>query len=158
MNEYTDTTKKGCLWSAVGIAILTGIAATVYFIGWFGEAAQVAKEEVGPRALLKKYEWFKDAKSTLDSKLATLKVYEQRFADLSAQYEGVARNQWNRADIEQSNLWRSEAAGISAIFNTIAAQYNSNMAKINWRFTNVGDLPEGETEPLPREYTPYQVQ
>ena len=39
--------------------------------------------------------------------------------------------------------------------NQLCAEYNSAMSKFNYRFTNIGDLPEGATEPLPREYKPY---
>jgi len=46
-------------------------------------------------------------------------------------------------------------AGIKASYNQLAAEYNAGMVKINWRYTNVGDLPPGSTEPLPREFKPY---
>jgi hypothetical protein len=40
-------------------------------------------------------------------------------------------------------------------FNQLAADYNAQMAKINYAFCNVGQLPQGATTPLPREYKPY---
>ena len=37
----------------------------------------------------------------------------------------------------------------------LAAEYNAQMAKFNWAFTNQGKLPAGATEVLPREFKPY---
>lgn len=71
-------------------------------------------------------------------------------------YEGVKRLDWPKEDREQYNLWTSEVAGVRASYNALAAEYNSQMSKFNWRFTNAGQLPEGATETLPREYKPYE--
>ena len=56
------TIVRALLW-IVGIFFFLGIIITpvCYVAGWVGEAAQVAREEGGPRELLRKYEWFKDA-------------------------------------------------------------------------------------------------
>ena len=123
---------------------------------WFREAKEVAQEELGPKELLRKYEWFKDASSQLDKKQADIKVYEKRITSMKENYEDVPRNKWAREDREQYNLWDSEVAGIKASYNTLAADYNAQMAKVNWRFANVGQLPEGAEDPLPREFKPYQ--
>jgi hypothetical protein len=120
-------------------------------------AQKTVYEQFKPEELLRKYEWFKDASSQLDQKLATLKVYENKFNDLKQQYNNVPRNKWGSDDREQYNIWQSEQAGISASYNDLAAQYNSAMSKFNYRFCNKGDLPQGATEPLPREYKPYVV-
>jgi hypothetical protein len=47
--------------------------------------------------------------------------------------------------------------GIKASYRTLAAEYNAAMAKFNYRFANAGDLPEGATEPLPREFATYAI-
>ena len=123
---------------------------------WFRESKQVAQEELGPKELLRKYEWFKNASSQLDKKQADIKVYQKRITTMSKDYVDLPRNKWPREDREQYNLWQSEVAGIKASYNTLAAEYNSQMSKINWRFTNVGELPKGAETPLPREFKPYQ--
>lgn len=123
--------------------ILSGIG---YLLGWFGEAAQVAKEQFGARAMLQKYEWFKDASAQLDKKRADIRVYEQRMKDPVTA---------DRLDREQRNLWLTELSGIKASYNGLAAEYNSQMAKFNWSFANAGQLPQGASEPLPREHKPY---
>jgi len=119
------------------------------------EAATVAQQQFGAKASLEKYEWFKNAAAQLDAKRATLKVYENRFNDLKVQYGEKTRGDWAKDDREQWSIWRSEAAGIAASYNTLAAEYNAQMAKANWRFANAGQLPAGATDPLPREFKPY---
>jgi hypothetical protein len=69
--------------------------------------------------------------------------------------EGESRKDWAREDREQLNVWMQEVAGVKASFNQLAAEYNANMAKFNYRFTNAGDLPRGATEVLPREFRTY---
>src|SRR6478736_2113762 len=95
------------------------------------------------------------AQQQFGAKRATLKVYENRFNDLKVQYGEKTRGDWAKDDREQWSIWRSEAAGIAASYNTLAAEYNAQMAKANWRFANAGQLPAGATDPLPREFKPY---
>jgi len=141
-----------------GLVPLAAIIGTVgYFAGWFSEAAQVTRHEFGPKAMLRKYEWFKDAAAALDKKTADLAVYESRLRALEQAYVGVPRAKWPRDDREQMSLWQSECAGVAASHNALAADYNSQMAKMNWKFANVGDLPAGATSPLPREFKEYIV-
>jgi len=123
--------------------------------GWFAEGAQVAKEEFGPRASLAKYEWFKDAAATLEAKQATIKVLQTRQDQMVADYTGTPRIKWPRTDLEQYNLWGQEVAGVKASYNSLAAEYNAQMAKFNWAFAEKGNLPKGATNPLPREFKSY---
>lgn len=123
---------------------------------WFAErAVTVVSEEVDPRQLQDRYEWFKDAAAALDQKRSTLTLYESRFKDMEEAYQGKTRGEWARDDREQWSIWRSEASGIAASYNDLAGTYNAQMAKWNWRFTNRGMLPQGATETLPREFKPY---
>jgi hypothetical protein len=109
-----------------------------------------------PALLLKKYEWFKDVLAQCDKKLADIQVYKNRLASMEKSYEDVPRKDWDRTDKEQFNLWEQEVAGVIASYNGLAAEYNSAMAKINYSFTNVGSLPMGAVEALPREVREYQ--
>lgn len=133
-------------------SVVTGVVG--YGLGWFGEAAQVAQEEFGPRRLLEKYEWFKDAAAQLDAKHASIATYEASFRETKQTY-GADALKWPR-DVREDLSVRSQAvAGLKASYNTLAADYNSQMAKFNWRFTNAGDLPQGATQVLPREFRAY---
>jgi hypothetical protein len=122
---------------------------------WCSEAQDVAYEQTRPRELLRKYEWFKDAAAQLDKKAADLSVYDARLAALAGDYAKIPRAKWPRDDREQFNLWATEAAGVKASYNALAAEYNAQMAKDNWRFCNRGTLPPGVETPLPREFRAY---
>jgi hypothetical protein len=118
-------------------------------------AVTVAQEELDPRTLLNRYMWFKDASAALDKKKADIALYEQRLAKIEAQYAG---RETPRHVVEQQSLWATEMLGVKASYNSLVAEYNAAMAKINWRFTNVGDLPAGESQVLPRSYREYVTQ
>ena len=141
------------------ILILSVIIGTFgYFMGWFSDAGNVAKKEFSASAMLKKYEWFKDASSQLDKKIADMDVWNSKIKSIESQYAGKGRTDWVRQDIEQHNIWITELSGIKASYNSLAAEYNAAMSKFNYAFCNAGDLPEGADKPLPREYKPYVSQ
>ena len=158
--KYEDAAEKGPWKAFVTIGgLLLVIVVILMVVGrglsCVGEGMQVAQEEFGPRALLKKYELFKDMSASLDKLKADIGVYETRVAAMEKDYEGTPRKDWDRTDMEQMSLWRQEVAGVKAQFNGVAAEYNAAMSKFNYAFCNVGSLPEGATEPLPREYKTY---
>ena len=123
--------------------------------GAVSNTAKVARKEVYPEALLRKYEWFKNSEAQLDKKVADIAIYSAKIKDLKKQYKGEKRSAWDRTDKETMNQWEQELAGIKASYNSLSAEYNAQMAKINWAFCNIGQCPDGSTSPLPREYKPY---
>lgn len=147
--------RRIALYIIIAIVGIMGLWIMGFALNWFGEAASVAQEEFGPRELLRKYEWFKDAAANLDAIGANIVVYNTRLSSLKEDYGNTPRSKWDRTDKEQMNLWTQEVAGIRAAYNDLAAEYNAQMAKFNWRFCNKGDLPEGASIPLPREFKPY---
>ena len=160
--DYERAAERGPMSIAIKV-ILAVFALSVlvgglgYVAGWFGEAAKVVQEEFGPRAMLEKYEWFKDAAANLEKKQADITVYDGRMTAMGETYKGLPRQKWPREDREQHNVWVSEVAGVKASYNQLAADYNSQMAKFNWRFANVGELPKGADRPLPREFKSYET-
>lgn len=159
VNDFRDDAKwtmRKTFWLIVlMLMFFTALGIVGRVVGWFGRTAEVVSQQVDPGVMLKRYEWFKDASAALDAKGASIEIYEKRFKDLEAQYTGIPRRDWAREDREQWNLWQSEVAGIKSSFNILAADYNSQMSKWNYAFTNVGDLPKGATKVLPKEYKPY---
>jgi two-component SAPR family response regulator len=125
---------------------------------YVNDASNTAFKEFKPSELLKKYEYYKDASAALDKKIADIQVYSVRVKTMEDAYKGVKRSEWAKDDREQLSIWMSEVAGIKASYNTLAAEYNSAMSKFNWAFCNTGTLPQGATNPLPREYKPYITQ
>jgi len=120
-----------------------------------GEAADVAHDEFGPRALLEKYEWFKDVLAELDRKRADMSVYQIRLDVYKEDYGDTPVGEWPRDDRMSYRQSRTELLGMVSLYNDLAAEYNAQMAKFNWQFCNAGTLPEGAKDPLPREVVPY---
>lgn len=154
-------------WKIFGYSVLVGViivGCTLIFgtcnlaSKMVANGQQTVYEQFSPSVLLAKYEWFKDASAQLDAKVANMGDYTQRFKDLRDAYgsDSLHRSKWSRADMEQWNLWSSELAGVKASYNDLAGQYNAAMVKFNYRFCNVGNLPQGATIALPKEYKPYQ--
>lgn len=124
-------------------------------LGLFGSAVEVVTTNAEPKVIQERYEWFKNTSAALDSKIASIEALQSKQTNLTTQYDGKSRGEWAREDREQWNLWESETAGLKADFNRLAADYNAKMAMWNYAFTNVGDLPQGATTVMPREYKPY---
>lgn len=127
-------------------AIALGLTAFFFIISFIGDGCKTAKKEFAPSALLKKYEYFKDLSAGIDRKRADIEVYKE---DLST------ANRITKDGEFYYQQRKSELIGIISIHNGLCAEYNSAMSKFNYRFTNKGDLPESNMEPLPREYKPY---
>jgi hypothetical protein len=108
------------------------------------DAKDTVYNEFKVSTLLKKYEYFKDLSAAIDKKRADIELYQIEVSSYTKEDD--------RFYVEQR---KSELIGIIAMHNQLCAEYNSAMSKFNYRFTNIGDLPEGATEPLPREYKPY---
>jgi hypothetical protein len=138
----------------VGVIMLVILWISGAALGWFGRAADVVQQEVDPFALQHKYEWFKDAAAQLDARHADIAVYESRFKAIGGKV-GECPASADRTAREQCMVWVQEVSGIIASYNALAADYNSQMSKWNYSFTNVGQLPKGAAEPLPREFKPY---
>ena len=158
--DYESAAERGPVAITVKVVIAVLVLGVIlgvlgYGLGWFSEAAKVTQDQFGPQAALAKYEWFKDVAAQLDKKQADIAVYAGRTKAMEATYKALSREKWPREDREQYNTWASEVAGVKASYNSLAAEYNAQMAKFNYRFANVGDLPKGADKPLPREYKSY---
>lgn len=143
----------------IGLIILFGVVLCSILskgCNWLSKASAVAEQQVDPALLLKRYEWFKDVLAQCDKKMADIQVYKNRLASMEKSYEGVPRKDWDRTDKEQFNLWEQEVAGVVASYNSLAAEYNAAMSKINYKFTNIGELPKGAAELLPKQIREYQ--
>lgn len=113
-----------------------GIIGNIFglFTGAVQEATQVAKTEFGPKASLKKYEWFKDASEQIKKLDRDIAVYESKSNTLCV--SGM-----DRLAREQCMLWAQEVAGIKSAHNDVVAEYNAQSNKFNWSMYNVDDIP-----------------
>jgi hypothetical protein len=110
--------------------------------GYINESKEVAWQETRPQVLLKKYMYFKDLSSTIDNQRANLIVYQEELKDSTLLGEYKQQR-------------KSEAIGIAMNYNGLVAKYNSEMSKVNYAFCNIGQLPQSNLEPLPREFKPF---
>jgi hypothetical protein len=117
--------------------------------GWFvSRTVDVVQQQIDPAELLRKYELFKDEAAQLDAKASNIRIKEK-------QINSTKSMPMDRTNREQMMIWQQELGGMKYSFNELAADYNSQMSKINYRFCNVGQLPQGAIVPLPRDYKPY---
>lgn len=137
--------KAALWWLGVGLLIIV----VVFIWNMAADTTQTVQKEYAPSALLKKYEEFKDLSSAIDKKRADIAVYR---AELSSMDSNKNMDKDDKFYFEQR---KSELFGIISVHNTLCSQYNAQMSKFNYRFTNKGDLPQSNLEPLPREYKPY---
>jgi len=137
------------------LALLVVAPIGLFGFNWLSSAFNVVAQQVDPQRLLREYETFKEIHAVLASRKQGIDVLQSRVSTFMEDYEGVSRKDIPRDDRNALTQMRSERAGMVLMFNDLAADYNARMAKINFRFCNVGDLPQGATEPLPRNYVLY---
>lgn len=142
--EAFDNNPKRFILRAILWLFLIGVimSSIGWALGWFSEAAVVAKEEFGARASLKKYEWFKDASETINEKQQTILVYQGNISSMQEDYKGTPRKDWDRLDKQQFNQWKLELSGLKANYNSIVKEYNAQSSKFNWSMYNTSHLPE----------------
>lgn len=141
-------------WAVLVIILVAGLWFGMFALGWIGRAADVVVQQIDPFELQRKYELFKDEAAQLDKKTADIHVYEARFKAFGTKKMECPET-LSRTRSEQCLVWMQEVSGVIASYNGLAADYNSQMSKWNYAFCNVGSLPKGATEPLPREFKPY---
>lgn len=132
-------------WFLLVFTSLTIMGTCCYFCN---DAARTAKREYSASTMLKKYEYFKNLSSAIDKKRADIEMYQAEIMELKQN----AKDNDDKFEIQQR---KSELLGIISIHNSLCSEYNAQMSKFNYRFTNSGDLPETNLTPLPREFKPY---
>ncbi len=120
------------IWIVVLMLIGTGVSIIGTGLGFFTNAAKVAQQEFSPEAMLKKYEWFKDASAALDKKQADLSAYSVRINTFKDDYSGIKKSEWPRDDRQAFNQLNAEYQGMLQMYNSVAAEYNAQSNKFNW--------------------------
>jgi len=119
-------------------------------INFANQAAQVAQQEFNPHAMLKKYEWFKNAASALTAKKHDLSIMSAKLKPLRA----MSRKDMDRQDKQDLAQWEAEVAGVALSYNSLAAEWNSQISKFNWS-PFVTALPPGAERVLSQKFAPY---
>lgn len=140
------------------LVVLVVIISVVALTGcgrYVEDAKDTLYDETKASTLLEKYERFKDLAASLDAMNANIDALGGKIERMEDSYADVPRNQWARTDAETYNQWLTERDDQKLVYNKGAAEYNAMMAKENYAFTNVGNLPQGAKEVLPREFREY---
>jgi hypothetical protein len=139
----------------IAVVALGGIVTRA--LGWWGEAADVAQTEFGPKAMLKKYEWFVDQASRIDKMDADVALYTKRVVGVADQYVstfGADKTAWSPAVQMQYNSERTQARddlmAIVSQRNNLVREYNAQSEKFNWSgFNTKADRPKPRYEESP---------
>lgn len=136
------------------VVILLIIVIPVLFSGgrMVKDGVKTAEKIYTPSEMLKKYEYYKNVSATLDRRVADISVYDSELKRIDKKYEGKEMPKWQQ---EYYNTKNSERLGLINSYNQLASEYNSAMSKFNYAFCNVGELPQGAINPLPKEFKPY---
>lgn len=126
-------------------------------LGFIGEGAQVVHDEFGPKAALKKYEWFIDQSNSIEKMNNDIKTYTQRVQDVDNRYStyGADRTKWTPAIQVQYNhdrgLAYDDLTAVVTQRNNLVREYNAESSKFNWSpFKTKPDLP-------PQNYEEYVI-
>ncbi len=127
LSNFSNKPFKTLLIWGVGLTLIGGgISLVSTGMSFFTGAAKVAEKEFNAEAMLRKYEWFKDAANEIRKKKADVTMYEskiERFESLGG---------LDRTDREKLMVWEQELLGVRASLNGLVAEYNSQSSKFNW--------------------------
>lgn len=147
------TAMKSLLFSAILVAVVVGGG---FALGVFGEAAEVAQEEFGPRAALEKYEWFKQQTANIQKMDGDIEIFRSRFENVETNYRQMygevpsawpldIRTTYNR----ERGIARDDLVAVISQRNGIVREYNAASSMFNWAlFEGNGDKPPTEYKEL----------
>ncbi|MDO8510012.1 MAG: hypothetical protein Q7S15_00065 [bacterium] len=140
-------TGKKAVWAFVFfiIALTVVIGSVGWVLGWFSEAAQVTQEQFGPRAGLKKYEWFVEQSNAITKMDQDVELFKSRKTNLKDEYMsyGEDRAKWPpHIQVEynrQSSQVRDDLVAVLSQRNNLVRDYNAASEKFNWAPFNTKD-------------------
>jgi hypothetical protein len=125
----------------IGLLIVMGAILGVvgYAFNWCGDAAQVTRDEFGPKAMIQKYEWFKEQSAAIKKMDQDIVLFEKRSVSVVSQYKDYGQDktkwpmdirlQYNRAK-EQA---RDDLMAVVSQRNNLVKEYNAAGSKFNWK-------------------------
>jgi len=129
-----------------------------FALGWFGNAGQVANQELSPSALLAKYRLMLGQQNSLEELNKNILVYQTQLDSISTEYlPNTTRSNWAESDRQQYNNIQNAVSASKITFNNLAEKYNQEQKDMFYAFCNVANLPSGATVVLNREYVPYAI-
>lgn len=151
LQDDSEGAAKSIVWKVILFIVLLAVVLSVagWVLGWFSKAGQVAQQQFGPDAMLKKYEWFKEQSAAIKKMEADIDMFKQREQKVKEQYAGYGddmtkwppdvRVQYNHA-AEQS---RDDRLAVTSQRNNLVRDYNAASSKFNWEpFLKNADRPD----------------
>ncbi|MDI6820715.1 MAG: hypothetical protein QMD65_00865 [Patescibacteria group bacterium] len=147
--ERESSDGKGFLWLLM-ISIVIGILVIIGFVsGWFSGKSDI------PQAELKaKYELCKSTSDEITAITVTISSLEKRKVGIENANKKKPQAKWSKKVKADYNLLLSQINSLKAKYDSLSNMYNTEMAKLNWRFTKPDSLPADKIEILPRELEP----
>ncbi len=127
---------------------LIALSVLLFGIRQCNTASNVAFKQTNAETVLIRYEWFKDAHNQLNAKLANIQTQEAVVKIMELRYAGIKATEWQRADVDSYTNANAALAGIKMSYNNLAAEYNSNMSKVNYVYCK----PTDGSAALPKEF------
>ena len=112
------------------IILMVTLGIIGYVAGWFSEAGEVAQDEFGPRAAVRKYEWFKNKSNSLNAAEKVIKITEGAIEDFKE--SAGPRGNWTFEDKEEYSRLTTDLRGQKAFFENLKAEYRAACKKANW--------------------------
>ena len=125
----------------IGLVVIAfiGLWFVGYFLGWFGEAAKVTQEEFGPRAALKKYEWFINQANAIEKMDQDIALFENRIKQVDEEYSqyGNDKAKWPlHTQVmynERKKTVQDDLVAVVSQKNNLVREYNAQSDKFNWK-------------------------
>jgi len=137
-----------------GIVVVIGVLG--YVLGIFGEAAQVAKEELGPRAARDKYSWFLQQASAIEKMDQDIKLFEARAEDVDKKYS--YDGDISKMPIDVRTLYIKEKQQVRDDLIAVVSQRNNLVKEYNAASENFLWAPfETELDKPRKSFQEYQV-
>ncbi len=116
-------------WGFIAAIALPVLWVGANALGWLGQAATVVREEVAPRTILDRYQWFIEQWHAIEEQDATLMAYKDAREAARTEYGTDIPMDVRRELAQQS----AEIRGILANRNRLAAEYRAAIQKINYQ-------------------------
>lgn len=120
----------------LGLSILVGSVG--YGLGWFSDAAQVAKEEFGPKAMRDKYTWFIQQAESIKKMDQDITNFEARLKSIEDKYAKYGKPENWRPDIStmynhESQVAKDDVNAVISQRNNLVKEYRAQSKNFLWK-------------------------
>jgi len=142
---------------AILIFSLVILILAVWKTGMMGSpnTSTVQQEEISATDLLATYRWCKETSVQLRDQQITIDSLNSQLTKMRDDHDNAPYIEWASEDQIQYATWQYERARVVDEYNSLAVEYNTQIAEVNFDFADANTLPPGISEPLPRFFRFY---